>query len=369
MHHDPNALAWYARAGDMSDLQLAWKARAALRARAWDVVLAAVEAMTEKGRSEPAWRYWEARALKELGRAEEAEQILKPLATEFNFYGQLALEELGGKIATPPAVYKPGTEDVGAVNQLIGIRRALELYRLGLRPEANREWVWAIRDFDDKQLLAAAEVARRYEVYDRAINTADRTAQRHNYRVRFLAPYREVFSEHARTFDLEEAWVLGLVRQESRFIASAKSSAGAQGLMQLMPSTARWVARRIGLKDYRASRVAEVGTNIALGTGYLKLVLDDLGHPVLALAAYNAGPGAVGAWQALRVRTRAGVGKERGVGMRPAPDELCEEIPADETKVYVKQVLARARAYTILYTPPTRPGAEPPAAHKSLAAH
>jgi soluble lytic murein transglycosylase len=331
MHHEPNALAWYARAGDLSDLQLAWKARAALRARAWDEVLAAVEAMTEKEASEPAWRYWRARALKELGRSEEAEQILKPLATEFNFYGQLALEELGGKIATPPAAYKPGTEDVGAVNQLIGIRRALELYRLSLRPEANREWVWAIRDFDDKQLLAAAEVARRYEVYDRAINTADRTIELHDFGLRYLAPYRDVLTSHAARLALDEAWVYGLIRQESRFIPDARSRAGASGLMQLMPGTARWVARKLGLKNWRWSQVNEVDTNVSLGTYYLRHVLDTLdGHPVLASAAYNAGPGRARAW-----RPEATI--EGAV--------YAETIPLSETRDYVKKVMANTTYY------------------------
>ena len=128
--------------------------------------------------------------------------------------------------------------------------RALELYRLDLRTEATREWVYHDPRMSDAELLAAAELARRAGVFDRAINTADRTAQQHNYKVRFLAPFKEVFNEQARSAGLEEAWVLGLVRQESRFIVDAKSSAGARGLMQLMPATARWVAKRNGLRDY-----------------------------------------------------------------------------------------------------------------------
>ena len=331
MRHEPDALAWYARAGDLSDLQLAWKARAALRARAWPEVLAAVEAMTERESSEPAWRYWKARALKEMGRDEEAEQILKPLAAEFNFYGQLALEELGEKIATPAVAYKPSPEDVRAMNQLMGIRRALELYRLNLRVEANREWLWAIRGFDDKQLLAAAEVARRYEVYDRAINTADRTVELHDFSLRYLAPYRDVLKTHAAQLALDEAWVHGLIRQESRFIADAKSRAGASGLMQLMPGTARWVAKKLGLRDWRWSHVNEVDTNVSLGTYYLKHVLDTFdGQPVLASAAYNAGPGRARAWRP--------AGAVEGA-------VYAETIPFNETRDYVKKVMANATYY------------------------
>jgi len=331
MRHDPDALAWYLRAGDLSDLQLAWKARAALRARNWQEVLAAIEAMTEKESAEASWRYWKARALKTFGRTEEAEALLKPLAAEFVFYGQLALEELGGKIATPAPAFKPGAEDMRAMGQLLGLRRALELYRLNLRVEANREWLWAIRGFDDKQLLAAAELARRHEIYDRAINTAERTLELHDFDLRYLAPYREVLKAHTAQLELDEAWVYGLIRQESRFIADARSRVGASGLMQLMPATARWVARKIGLRHWRWSQVTEVDTNVSLGTYYLKHVLDTLdGHPVLASAAYNAGPGRARGW-----RPEAAV--EGAI--------YAETIPLNETRDYVKKVMANATYY------------------------
>ena len=183
-----------------------------------------------------------------------------------------------------------------------GFQRALTFYRLNLRFEGNREWNWTIRDYDDKQLLAAAEFARKSEIYDRAINTADRTRELHDFSMRYLAPYRDVMKSYVSQQQLDEAWVYGLIRQESRFIADVKSSAGAIGLMQLMPATARWVAQKVGLKDYRGgTQTANVETNLNLGTWYLRHVLDTLdSHPVLASAAYNAGPGRARAWRAER---------------------------------------------------------------------
>ena len=331
MRHDPDALAWYARAGDLSDLQLAWKVRAALRARDWQEVLSAVDAMTERERSVSAWRYWKARALRALGRGEEANELLQPLATEFGFYGQLALEEMGARIAAPSTAYQPGAEDVRAMGQRAGLRRALELYRLNLRTEANGEWLWAIRGFDDRRLLAAAEVARRHEVYDRAINTADRTVGLHDFGLRYLAPYRDVLKTHTAQLALDEAWVYGMIRQESRFIPDARSAAGASGLMQLMPGTASWVAKRIGLKNWRWSQVTEVGTNVGLGTYYLRHVLDAFdGQPVLASAAYNAGPTRARTW-------RPEAAMEGAV--------FAETIPFTETRLYVKNVMANATYY------------------------
>lgn len=331
MRHEPDALAWYARAGDLSDQQLAWKVRAALRAASWPDVLAAVDAMTSRERLQPAWRYWKARALKALGREEEAAELLKPLAREFHFYGQLALEELGGRIAAPATAYKPGADDVRAMGRHLGLRRALELYRLGLRTEATQEWLWAIRRFDDRQLLAAAEVARRQEIYDRAINTAERTVGLHDFALRYPAPYRDVLKARASQLALDEAWVYGLIRQESRFIQDAQSSAGASGLMQLMPGTARWVAQKLGLKNWRWSKVTDVDTNIGLGTYYLRHVLDTLdGSPVLASAAYNAGPNRARAW-------RPASAIEGAI--------YAETIPFGETRNYVKRVMANTTYY------------------------
>lgn len=331
MRHDPAALSWYARAGDLSDVQRAWNVRAALRARSWQDVLVAVDAMSDRERAVSAWRYWKARALKELGRTDEANDILQPLATEFGFYGQLALEETGRRIAAPSTAWKPGAEELRAMGQRIGLRRALELYRLNFRTEANAEWAWAIRGFDDRQLLAAAEIARRHEVYDRAINTAERTVGLHDFDLRYLAPYRDVLKAHTTQLALDEAWVYGLIRQESRFITDAHSVAGASGLMQLMPETARWVAKRLGLKNWRWSQVTEVGTNVGLGTYYLRHVLDALdGQPVLASAAYNAGPTRARTW-------RPETAMEGAV--------FAETIPFTETRLYVKNVMANATYY------------------------
>jgi Soluble lytic murein transglycosylase and related regulatory proteins (some contain LysM/invasin domains) len=336
MKHDPSALSWYAKAGDLSDLQLAWKARAALLARSWSDVLAAINDMTSKEREQSSWRYWKARALKETGRSDEAVALLKPLAGEYTFYGQLALEELGEKIAVPPTAYKPSAEDVRTVTALPGIQRGLALYKMNLRVDGNREWLWAIRGLDDKQLLAVSEVARRNELYDRAINTADRTESLHDFSLRYVAPYRDVLKPYTAQLDLDEAWVYGLIRQESRFIAGAKSSAGAGGLMQLMPATAKWVASKLGLRNWHASKVTDVDTNVSFGTYYLKHVLDTLdGSPVLASAAYNAGPGRARAW-------RTDTALEGAV--------YAETIPFNETRDYVKKVMSNATYYASSFT-------------------
>lgn len=329
LRHDADAMTWFAKGRDLSDQQLAWKARAALRNRDWKEVLAAIDAMTDRERQQAAWRYWKARAFRAAGREEEALTLLKPLAHEYSFYGQLALEELGEHISAPPVAFKPGPAELRKMAENLSVRRALELYRLNLRVDGVREWIFAIRGFDDRQLLTAAEVARRHELYDRAINTADRTESLHDFSLRYLAPFREVLRARSRELDLDEAWVYGLIRQESRFIVDARSRAGASGLMQLMPATAKWVAGKMGLRNI--ADVTEIDTNVSLGTYYLRHVLDTLdGHPVLASAAYNAGPGRARAWRPDAVMEGA---------------VYAETIPFNETRDYVKKVMSNASYY------------------------
>ena len=331
--HDPAALSWFGKAAGarLSDLQLAWKVRAALREHNWQEVQAAIAAMSEAEQNQGAWRYWKARAMKAQGKTVQANAIWLPLSKEFNFYGQLAAGELGAVAGIPSESFKAGEDEIKAMEKTPAIRRALTLYEMNLRYEANREWIWAMRGFDDRHLLIAAEVARRHNWYDRAINTADKTVQLHDFSLRFLSPHRDVMQDYVRETGLDEAWVYGLIRQESRFVQQARSGVGASGLMQLMPGTARWVAKRLGIKSFRQAMVNQLDTNLALGTHYLKYVLDKLdGQPLLATAAYNAGPRRAIRWR--------------------SPDAMegaiyAETIPFTETRGYVQKVMSNAVYY------------------------
>jgi soluble lytic murein transglycosylase len=252
------------------------------------------------------------------------------IAGQADFYGLLASEELGYMLTLPDVTHVPTEEEVAAAAQDPGLKRALELIRLGMRVEGVREWLHTIRSFDDPRLLAAAELARRNGIYDRAIHTADRTSRLHNFTLRYPMPYQEVFRGYAATHGVDEAWVLGLVRQESRFNTDARSGAGAAGLMQVMPRTARYVASKIGMRNYRPKSVTEIETNVTLGTGYLKLVMEQLGHPVLASAAYNAGPSRARRWR----------------DEKPLEGAIyVESIPFPETRDYVKKVMTNAVYY------------------------
>jgi len=332
MNLDPRALEWYARAGDfpLTDAEAAWKARAALRADDWKQVLAAIDALSPRAAREPTWRYWRARALRATGDAKGSEALLRPLAALPTFYGVLAAEELGVPDAPRWDGFQPSAAQVEEVRAMPGIRRALELYRLGFDGEGLREWAWATRDLDDRRLLAAARIAAEADVPDRAIFAADRTMQLHDYSQRYPVPHRATLDTFTRQWDLDEAFVYAIIRQESRFLAQARSSAGAVGLMQLMPGTARWVARQISFHPFRAEMLMRPDVNIAMGTYYLRRVLDAVGDPILAAAAYNAGP------------RRA----QRWCGAKPLEGAIyAETIPYPETRDYVKKVFINAWFY------------------------
>lgn len=334
--HLPAALEWFGRAGGifLPDEQLVWYARIALRQENWREVRAAIERMSPAERNEPVWTYWLGRALSALGMPDEGRALWGRIAGEHHFYGLLAAEELGMALVIPPKAAPPTPEELAEVARLGGIRRALSLYRLGLRTEGLAEWLWAVRAMDDRLLLAAAELAGQNRIWDRAINTADRTQSEHDFTLRYPAPYGEILRKQALARNLDEPLVLGLVRQESRFIADARSSAGAAGLMQLMPSTAKQVARKIGMKNYSPARLAKPEANAALGTSYLRQMLDGFGgSATLACAAYNAGPGRARRWR----------------DARPIEGAIyVETIPFAETRQYVKKVMSNAVYYDAL---------------------
>jgi soluble lytic murein transglycosylase len=337
------AAEWYreAEGAPLSEEQRAWRVRAAMRAGACPDVLAAIEAMPPSEAQSSTWRYWKARALSAAGRTDDAGAIHAGLAGEFGFYGLLSAEALGKPIELSSVTFEPDAEALAAFGARDGVRRAVKLAQLDMRADSQREWLYVVRGLPDEALLLAAEYARRQGLYDRAINTADRTLVRHDFGLRYMMPFREQFAAAARAHDVDEALLLGIARQESRFVPDIVSSAGATGLMQLMPPTAQWVAKQLNRPDYRPSQISDVGINTQFGAYYFKYWLERLDRmPALAAAAYNAGPGRAQAW-------RNGAPIEGAIWV--------ETIPFNETRDYVKKVLANTMVYARLLNQPYVP--------------
>ena len=329
----PEANTWFRDIGEapVNETQREWRVRAALRALAWPDVARAIDAMPESQAQEPAWRYWKARALEAASRREDSLRLFGSLAAEPHFYGFLAADAIGASIMPISEPLPTDPDALAAFGARPAVQRVLRLAALGMRAEAQREWIYVVRGADDRSLLLAAEFARRNALYDRSINTAERTQRRHDFGLRYQTPYREAIGPAVREYGLDEAWVFGLTRQESRFAADVVSSAGAVGLMQLMTSTARWIARQTHRSDYSVAQLEEPGTNAQFGTYYLRHVLDRLdGLAILATAAYNAGPSRAQSWR----------------GSEPLEGAIyAETIPFNETRDYVKKVMANAMFY------------------------
>ena len=383
------------RESDLTDDMLGWKTRAALRAGAqpaWPQVLSAINAMSEEARKEPTWAYWKARALlatappgpalsaaKSVPAAEialpvasgaaapasasasapaavavqpvslspqraEAQSLLQSIASVRGFYEQLALEELGQKISVPtrPAPLSAEEKDAARLNP--SLNRGAYAITLGLRGEGVREWNYATNlhqrgGMSERELLAAAQFACDRQIWDRCINTSERTKNETDFDQRFPMPFRDAVIKRAQGISLDPAYVYGLIRQESRFIMDARSGVGASGLMQVMPATARWTARKIGLDGFTPNQINDRDTNITIGTAYLKLALDDLGGSMaMAAAAYNAGPSRPRSW--------------RGQAGSPTLDAAiwAENVPFSETRDYVKKVLSNTTNYAAILT-------------------
>ena len=335
-----------ARDADLTDEHLGWKVRAMLRIANWKEVLAATKAMSDDSRLDATWIYWRARAQLKLAKTDtertEALATFQFIAGVRGFYEQLALEELGQRITVPvrPAPLTAEEKDTARKNP--ALNRALYAIGLGLRTEGVREWNYATNlhvkgGMSDRELLASADYACQREVWDRCINTSERTKSVIDLEQRFPMPFKEAVIQRAKQIDLDPAYVYGLIRQESRFIMDARSGVGASGLMQVMPATAKWTAKKIGLTNFTADQITDRDTNIAIGTGYLKLVLDDFaGSMPLAAAAYNAGPSRPRNW--------------RGASGAPVMEAAiwAENVPFAETRDYVKKVLSNTTNYAAL---------------------
>ncbi len=342
----PTALSYYGRVSDrkqLTDEQLEWYARSALRLQRWDELASVIQHMPEKLQKDPTWQYWLGRSFAAQGKSSQAKEMYeKAAASGRNFYAVLAGEELGRRINTRNNVSDADARDVRRMSEDGAIKRALVLFKNSqsngdskMRRQAQAEWRFATRDFNEDNLLTAAQVAFDNQFYDMAINSADRTDHKLNYKLRYISPFKDLTVRYASQAGIDPAWVYGLIRQESRFVMGAQSSVGAQGLMQVMPATAREIAGKIGMSS---SELYTMDGNIRMGTWYMADAKRRLqNNEVMATAGYNAGPGRARNWQA----------------SSPLEGAIyAETIPFTETRDYVKKVMTNATYYASLFNEP-----------------
>ncbi|MCU9950053.1 transglycosylase SLT domain-containing protein [Pseudomonas sp. PDM13] len=310
-----------------------WRARLLLRLGQWDDAYKLTKQMPAELANTNRWRYWQARSL-QLAQPQSAEagRLYQPLAKERDFYGFLAAD----RIQTPYQLNnKPLALDprlVQKVRNTAGIRRALEFHDRGQIVDGRREWYYVSRLFSRDEMVAQAKLAYDMQWYFPAIRTISQAQYWDDLDIRFPMAHRGALTQQARLRGLHSSWVFAITRQESAFMADARSGVGAMGLMQLMPGTAKETARKFGIPLASPQQALNPDVNIQLGAAYLSQVHGQFnGNRVLASAAYNAGPGRVRQWL-------------KGAN-HLAFDVWVESIPFDETRQYVQNVLS----YSVIY--------------------
>ena len=272
------------------------------------------------------WRYWHGRSAELIGEQDKANEVYASLAGERDYYGFVAADKLDQPYQYNDQAINPAEEELAKVLAMPGILRAKEFYQLGMRLEANREWYWTIDKFSKKELEVAAYAASSWGWHNRAIATVGKAKSYDDVTLRFPVLYREEIASNSRKRGLEQALVYAIIRTESAFSPTARSSAGAMGLMQLMPATGRETGRRIGVRINKSSQLLSPATNIAIGTSYLSSLMSKYhGNFPMAAAAYNAGPHRVRKWRPLTDCH--------------ASDIWIDSIPFRETRRYVRTAL------------------------------
>ncbi|HWV10482.1 MAG TPA: transglycosylase SLT domain-containing protein [Pseudomonas sp.] len=310
-----------------------WRARLLLRLGRWDEAYQLTRAMPADLGQTNRWRYWQARSL-QLAQPNSAEPqaLYQSLAKERDFYGFMAADQVKApyKLNNTPLALDPKV--IQKVRNTAGIRRAMEFHDKGQIVDGRREWYHVSRLFSRDELVAQARLAYDMQWYFPAIRTISQAQYWDDLDVRFPIAHREPLTVEAKKRGLHASWVFAITRQESAFMADAKSHAGAMGLMQVMPATAKETARKFGIPLSNPNNALLPSVNIQLGAAYLSQVYGQFnGNRVLASAAYNAGPGRVRQWL-------------RGAD-HLAYDVWIENIPFDETRQYVQNVLS----YSVIY--------------------
>lgn len=335
--NDVDALPWllqYDANGEDSYL-LEWRVRLALHSGDWSNVEKWIALMPPEMAQTPRWSYWRARALAQSGdetKQKQAGDIFSKLAQERSYYGFLAADwqQTVYQLNDEPIVAAASTDIVA---QRPAVMRAREFYLLNEYADARREWQSALRDMTSGEQRMAALIAERWGWYDQGIRSAAASGGFNDLRLRFPIGYRDAMQLAAKTTELPLQWLFAITRQESAFMPDARSSVGALGLMQLMPATAKQVARgeRIRIDN---NELLQPAVNIRLGSIYLRdMARRYNGNRVLATAAYNAGPGRIGSLLRAQSTTMS-------------TDVWIELLPYRETREYVQSVLAFAVIYS-----------------------
>lgn len=314
-------------AAAQNDEVLRWRARTSLQRSDWQTMLTDISLMSDEERATEEWQYWRAIALLRGGQILAANAKLEALSLERSYYGFLAADEIGKHYTLDDAELLADEATIAALRSREDVIRARELYYVGQDGRGRSEWDAVTRYLSTNEKIQAAILAHRWGWHSRAIATAASLGEYDDLTLRYPLPYKASFEKSSSQASIPATWAYGIARSESLFMRDVRSSAGAIGLMQLMPATGREVAKDLSLPYSGLTTLTDPESNIRLGTRYLSQMAQRYqGNQVLATAAYNAGPHRVDRWLPENGTVDARV--------------WIENIPFNETRGYVKRVLA-----------------------------
>lgn len=306
-----------------------WQLRMLLMQQQWPELLEAMNQIPEL-LQQSRWQFWQAYAWDESGETDRAIKIYETLATQRGYYSFLAAERIGR-----PYSFNNRTFEVRDTNELLqqtpALIRAKEWLVLGEPMKAAREWYAGLAGADESTWLKAMNLAEQWQWHDQAIRAAWKGGAEDALVNRFPLIYQQEVALAAEKSGLQNTLIWSVIRQESAFNAMARSPVGARGLMQLMPKTARQVARKHHMKFSRFL-LDQPDHNVLWGSLYLSDMLKEFDDNLaMALAAYNAGPYRVNQWN-------------KRIDVRDATVWV-ELIPFAETRRYVQQIMAFMSVY------------------------
>lgn len=333
MQRNPEAEKWLSKVPNIyaNSLVHEWRIRVALAKEDWPTVLHWYKQLPQDLADNEAWSYWQARALEKVNRIKESQTLLTKLSQTRSYYGFLASQHLQKPYPISHQKFAINNSTMASIAQKSAVLRARELFLLNREGKARAEWVTSTQKMNDTERHAAAQLALRWGLPNWSILALSKATNKNDLELRFPLFYSQPIIQEAKRNQIDPALIFAVTRQESAFVTNARSSSGAYGLMQLLPTTAQLVAKKHQLPFKNTTTLMEPTANIQLGTRYLRMMLNqNHNHPILAAAAYNAGPGRVKKWMPT---------------YDMSADAWVETIPFKETREYVKNVMT----YTVIY--------------------
>jgi soluble lytic murein transglycosylase len=323
----PEALTYFKRVlpKDLDDSAREWHARAALYARDWKLAANIIAAMPDQQRTLARWRYWAARASEKNGDPKLARQLYESVLADDNFYSIMSAARLDRSITPHPEKLILDQPQVERMEEMPPMVRARELLMSDMRSQAGSEWNYAFEALSADARTQSVHLAARWGWYEQAIAIASQQRVFNDYELLYPQPYDAEVLSAAKLTGLSPQLIYGVMRQESLYRRDAMSSAGARGLLQMLPETARRTASKWNRPRPAADDLFNPVVNVPLGAANLRTLVDRFGGQTLvALAGYNAGPNAAARWLPNESLD---------------PDVWIENIPYNETRSYVQRIL------------------------------